>query len=622
MNIFRILPILSWALFLLLSCLHGTAQTPGNPTPQNTSAEAEELNIPRKDFYIYLDNSATIVNTNPDRASIQLAQMLRQALSSEAQLIHDDDTITIFTFGAVLQMVADRERAKDGNWGDAITAFQASRKGDVYTRLTDVFDSIRDVANPENTSTTKRFKVFIVASDFVHDPLDNIVANQGSIQTEVSQSIDSLVGRSGSSFGQDSFLFLLKVIPKTSSDPDYKQVFQTLSNHCIGLPQSRLGAKTRSGLSGGREFAEYVSNSLTQWVTLEFAKFISTHENYPDIELKLKNDNWFPVTLTGFGIATNPLAPPYEASVSEAVLVLPGRTQSYTLETINLPIEIKGETITLTPIQKPAPGTPAPSIEIKNVPRSHLKILKAKPFWLIGKKNVLVIETEIDIRGNEKVRQTQLDFSLVSKNEDLGPQGVLKVLDEPLSVPLSNGSGYFSQTLYFDKPNFEYENPEDYKFVVHKLDQGRVEETSKDLQSHLKYRFYYFVLGLIVIILLAVFFVPIDSSTNAIRNGFKDRLFLAGLGFLILTAAASLVYMENIQEWYARFYAIAPAYLVAALAFKLMVNKFEMRLRYFMSSSAETTSEAFIAKSFGGPMLVSLILFIVAWFLIANFVYR
>ena len=620
MRVVRYLPVWLGAAVCTISMSIGWAQDVA--APNNSEPAAETLNIPQKDFYIYLDNSATIVNQKDDRASTKLAEMLRQALSDEGGLLQDGDTISIFNFGASMT-TAVANVSKSGSWEPAIAQFQEPREGDIFTRLTDVFASIRDIANPANTPSLARIKVFIVASDFVHDPQNKIVTTKGSIETEVSQAINSLAGDSGSSFTSakpTSFLFLLKVVPPRSSNPTYQQVFQTLSDHCIDLLEKNLDASTRSGLSGGREFAQYISSSLTQWLTIELSKFISTDTDYPNIELTIKNDNWFPVTLTQLGVSINPQAPPIDSRFPTKII--PPGSYTHVLDTYDLPQDLKSTTIYLTPTQTPTPSTPVNPVKIDDIPASQLTILKATPLLFFGRQKVLVIKAEVSVRAEETTRKTRLDFSLIPIDPALPVTH--KLLDQPLTVDLNNGSAVIFPTLYFDQPNFDYYNPKAYKLVVHKLDRGLVEEASRDLDlDHgIRYNFLWFFLGISFVGLVCVFFMPIDASAKTRVKGFREKLFITGIIIIALSALASFITVEKIHLRYTWFYAIAPAYLVAAWLFKFTVNRFEDRLKAYMRTEAEAPVEAFISKSISGAMALSFICFLVVLYLIATFAYQ
>ena len=234
-------------LLFLITGIPISAQDPiDKPAP--TVSQVDLFGVPTKQIFIYLDNSRTIVKDVDDRPSVALGDMLEKALDSTAGLTTPEDIISIFNFGNDIKndISVTGKLAKDGTWKDAITNFKRKAAGDKKTDLTSVFDEIAQAAGTKSD----KIKIFIIASDFVHDPDNFLIKDpyKRQIKAETIAKIDDMKKKVGELFNASNpqcYLFLLQELPTVDyGDADNKKGFEEVADQTVRWLQNRLNASS------------------------------------------------------------------------------------------------------------------------------------------------------------------------------------------------------------------------------------------------------------------------------------------------------------------------------------------------------------------------------------------
>jgi hypothetical protein len=146
------------------------SSVPATASATSASPSAEQGAVCDKDITIYLDLSGSMTAQRPDGAPVtKVASTLDQMLATEG-VLGGADTVTIKIFGpSVETWVDDRKQIKGAL--DRLKIAPASVASE-FRRLNDVTDFgplLADIESRLTNSGTRR-QIFIVASDFAHDP--------------------------------------------------------------------------------------------------------------------------------------------------------------------------------------------------------------------------------------------------------------------------------------------------------------------------------------------------------------------------------------------------------------------------------------------------------------------
>ena len=600
--------------FFIFAIPLGLAQSDGVPS------EDAQPSSPKKDIYVYLDYSMTIVNKDPDRPSIKLAAMLREALSLDSGLVIGEDRIHISTFGKSLS--ADTESlASDNAWSQAIGSFESSEEGDKETRLADVIESIHSIAASPDAKKDK-IKVFIVASDFVHDPENDLSNKEGQARLEIANAITRLASDNGELFkGKDArcFLFLLKVEPSAKTQ-NYKRLITSMAEDSIRDLRTKLDAIVSVDGIGGRELAAKIRSRLLRWVQLAVIGYESNGTTFPNIVIKVTNPNWGQVVLEDFGVSLNPEGqvhyPGFFKEEPQTIVF----TEEITLKTKDLEPDYKKDRLYLIPKPVEIPLGEPERLEIMNVPEDRMTVESMKPIHVFGfDKSLLEIHPDVWVTGVE-ADETFLDFYLYRKGKAEPTEFHLNGGESFRLVPFAGRVSFTEPLLYMD--DFEDSKPEEYRIrVEHKLggttmtkDVPLLDPTSKWQRIIFRSKVSIPIVFLICLCLLA--FVPtvanISPWVKPVR-GFKDKLIIVGF----ILASACLLLSAFMPISFAWAFSLFPAYAFGCIVFKLMVMRFPRRLDEFSEDEKEEPVEKFITRKIGNAFFfASLLSGLVLYFLI------
>jgi len=583
------------------------------------------VETPVKDVYVYLDYSRTIVNKDDDRASRKLAAMLRETLSADSGLVVPDDVIHIATFGQTLSAETE-SLARENAWNQAISDFERPQNGDLKTQLAGVFDSIRSIAEGMEPNGDD-IKVFIIASDFVHDPDNNLSVAEGQARTEIENAISRLEADHRALFIGDNarcFLFLLKVAPRAQTN-EYRTLITSMAEDCLRDLRTKLDANISIDGIDGSDLARKIRGKLLRWVSLRVVSFESNQTSYPDIVLEIMNPNFHPVELEDIGVSLNADGQPFYPDFFERggpVSVL--QRARITLETKDLPPDYKSETLFLTPKMAEVPAKRFTPVEVSGIPENQIRLGPFKTFNVFSfGEPLLAIHPKVTISGLED-DDARLVFSLYKVGQRDATLRRLTPVEQETITPFMGG--YRANAPLFHREEIDTESPKQYRVLV-ALSQGSVSMTGEApllAQRPQWYTFLYRTLLSVIIVylicLLLVGLVPTVISSEEWGAGvswFQDQLFR---GALIL-APAGILLTGMIPDLYALLLPIFPAYTAFALVLKLGMMFLPKKLDAFRESDKETPVEVMLTGRFSNVLLLALVLGGLSYFLIKTVVF-
>lgn len=239
-----------------------------------------------RDYYIYLDYSASIVG--PDRPNKQLGGMLKSMLkhkdaSGTPMYLPGRDKVYIYRFGSDFEPLAN-------DWEIALDSFTAQNTGDKVTNFRPVLDNLkREIADGSGQNADDfRAKVFIIASDFIHDALpsesggyyDGCAAKDEELVSVAQQALATQVQSLDKTIEDKDQLLKLNIpvglvyyptTPRFKNNPEAATCFTNQINNAVLLRAFERHFDTqRLTYDDSGDFADNFAKAMSDRITAQF----------------------------------------------------------------------------------------------------------------------------------------------------------------------------------------------------------------------------------------------------------------------------------------------------------------------------------------------------------------
>jgi hypothetical protein len=575
----------------------------------SVSLTAQEFRIPNKEIIIYLDNSASIVRNSSDAPSQQLSSMLVELLSPETDILNDNDTLSVLAFGPrfVTEFSRSNMIAKDNQWQSLLEDFGSPRAGDDETDFAIVFQDMQQ--RIANTDDPDALRIFIIASDFVHDP-DNTVKTKGlnnldDVRKKVDQhwrslqpSLNNLRSAGSDSFtGNDTtnFLLLLKTAPyvKSTSSDFYKAAARNLGQLLTNALADGLDASIINytpGQLSAHAFATTIRRKLTRWVSFEVEGIVEKPNGTIDVRLLLQNPNTFPVQLTEVGVALDERADPEPIQIAP-IMVNPGKRNPLTLE--NLDRQFHQTSLYFYPKQNPEPQGLRKASRASGLNFADLAIEDLKVTDLISHHRSLLIEAEIRLARREQVTA---DLLLIRNGTDPVANGSDRyLLESNYTLTDSDGLGRARVYLHFKDPNFDFPEWQQFSLALAVKSQGapflKKEPLATNSNNALKtYPFFVSTL-LSTFLLIILFLISYTITPGSQRKGLLDPLFWSAIATTVSIFVLYWFSATTIPGLILASLAFVPGFIVALIFCRYRASRFDQKLEHLSEAEIDFVPE-------------------------------
>lgn len=384
---------------------------------------------PLKEVYIFLDESLTIVNDkdryneegSPDQTpSKELARMFEALLAEEGNqtFLQPDDEVFIYRFDEVIRGSAQSQSGDVEAIRQELAAYKEEREGGKVTKLHIVWDKINELIQQ---SESGKQKVFVIASDFVHDPRplyknnrwdkNRQKANHPKVLEEAKTLTTQFVQEVGRSFNGENpqcFMLLLEVKPDArvlskNEDGSPVEYGEKSASQTLGLLTNGLNAISEKRYNAAT-LNEMFLKAATKWLHFGSSISVANNSDFPDLKFVVENTNWFPVTLNEVRISR-------QKNVSGEVvydvgkIFLPGQ-EEFPLDTTNWPSTLKTSPLYLTfkQTRRPLRGrAPTKTIQINN---AKIEVGPTRITRLPGRKPTVHVKSTVTLSRFQKETTT------------------------------------------------------------------------------------------------------------------------------------------------------------------------------------------------------------------------
>jgi hypothetical protein len=397
-----------------------------------------------KEIILYLDSSGTVAGGQEDRPSRRIAMRLREFLDPEVGFLNPNDTIVISFFAGDVWSPKEFTASDVHSWwklledyaSGEIYTINAERK--VYTTdLSVVFSSIGADLSRDRRGIT----LYIIASDFIDDPTDNICSHvdQASAVRSGNELGRTIMARSSSK----SYLALLWVRPNpddvyTSNRNlaecmadviDRAAVIRTLTQEAGAFEISYLDIRDVVGA-----LSQSILRGMSQHVDIRLESFIDERTLLPGLLVEVQNRSDVLVVINDFEMlrAANDLVS-WEVSSAQRFesVIIAGHSSAQVR--LPPPNKVIGEGKPPTEVfirakQSPAPLTGSPTTIRVNLASTHtVRIEDAKVFRLPGARNPYGVDLKIRSTGELDPSSDQYYDVILSDSESEDATGTLRI---------------------------------------------------------------------------------------------------------------------------------------------------------------------------------------------------
>jgi len=585
-----------------------------------------------KNVYIYLDASQTIVEKEAnDSPHLRITDYLTPLFDPGRHFTGKRDRVHITFFHTRLNKVdmpgipgedfeAITQRLQE--YAKLNTLDTGKTKDSFRTNITRVVEDIGRVLEEELKEN--EFNVFIIASDFIHDPKNNICREEDV--AEIRGRIESVSEKYAADFSNNArnHLILIPIPPPEKYIQAYPECMESQKEKVLGAMKTKFNAiefQVDGGLNGAQQLLEKIRRRMAKWIVFEESRFVSSTPGKQNLELLVTNPSPFPVRLEGVDIKLKN-EPDYTSLQGNdrpwllpEPVVLPAsgtnRIEMTPNPDVNQRLEFQGA-LYIFPNQNTYPDIRSRGFMVE-LPSGILKILSSRATLVPGKLKSVQIQTEIHLSG-KNIMDTKLPLAV--RLRDKNKNTVYHSWTGDINIT----KGTAGETITFNT-----DNPE---VLVRDIDKILVEAECGELiaSSELSvgrfdwYRNYIFTFGFSVIGCLLQLIVYILRYRNVRRRQKKIELMeLISGGILMISTLYTFSLKLEIYEFNTGFGLIWPALALGLVLSTLCINwLYRRRVNNFIKDSGEAiTYEKFTRRQVLIPLF--LLLFFISpaiWFIL------
>ncbi len=392
-----------------------------------------------KNLYVYLDASGTIVGNQENSQHKKIREYIKMIFDPESKFIGSRDKVQIIFFHNELNKgrFADGIDAKNfglisqrlSEYEEAAGTTRQEKDNSLKTNFSNVLTNMKQVLSGKKLRKNE-FNIFIIASDFVHDP-ENKLCRPLDADT-VSETIQELGNQFANEFSANANNFLVLIPVPVASDYIRKKpvCFNYHKDKVLGGLKGALSGmefQIARGLNDSRLLLEEIKQRMVKWIIIEEDRFKPTKDGGHDIELIVLNPSPFPVRLDGIRIKLeeNPYIGHLQGNsrpwvLSDAVEIPASGKKMVTL--LSNPEWtsqfMKPEVLYFYPDQNIFPKRP-PTVYKVEPPKGELKIYEPSVVLIPGRDKAVQINATIEISGRKNFNdEATVTITLRDKTKD------------------------------------------------------------------------------------------------------------------------------------------------------------------------------------------------------------
>ena len=380
-----------------------------------------------KNIYVYLDASETIVEKQANSSHLKIKDYLVPLFDPQNDFIGEKDKVHITFFHSEL-VRGSLSGGIPGNNFSAITdrletyasLNSLEIEGSKQSWRTNIINVLNDIQLllEDNKLKSNEFNLFIIASDFIHDPKNNICRMQDV--NDITEKIEKLSKRFPEAFTKDSqnVLILIPIPAPERYVQKHPKCMAAQKTRVLGGLKTEFNAlefQINGGLNDAHQLLQSIRKKLAKWIRFKSNKFVANKEGKQDIELLVSNPSVLAVRLEDIDIKlvdTN-YHPGLEKNNKPWILESPVNIPASGTVLVNLlsnpdfnsSLKVN-KTLYFYPKQNWFPDT-EPSGYTIELPEGDLKILESRATLIPGKLKAVEIHTEIHLKGKKFLNDTQ-----------------------------------------------------------------------------------------------------------------------------------------------------------------------------------------------------------------------
>ncbi|NDV28065.1 hypothetical protein [Desulfovibrio sp. JC010] len=367
----------------------------------------------RKNIYVYLDCSGSIIQRG-GKAKGQsphslLIQMIEKALNPAAGFVQPDDRVFIKFFSDKLE--SGGSNSIDGR--DTVALDKRLEQYDNHeisfaSNLDAVMADISKVVS--STENEQVYNFFIIASDFVNDPVPSRSYCTAIRAESLKANIENLADESSAVFSGDDPRN--KIVMFVFPPPESSKHAQCYMQHAINM-DLMVGRLNALRINYGNDdpsgvLLDNLLDSSTRWLEIEDCEFVvNSKAHYPDMLLTVKNAGIVGVRLKDILVSRDKSAIPLPEETApwriKSVNVQPNGSRKVSF--IHNP-DMKNDyrdlrTIMLSTYQEPEPLKGAPHMFSVDIPSGNIRILNVSASLIPGKDALVRLKGFVESRTEE-----------------------------------------------------------------------------------------------------------------------------------------------------------------------------------------------------------------------------